>query len=92
MSFRYFRDPHHFSSFDGNGKVCHCCRQVRPGYDGPFYGLGEGDYVCETCLMEGELAAINQRMNDGDVRTMRIQLTAMHPKASPEQIQDWLTE
>ena len=67
--FRYFRDPHHFSSYTDTGEVCPFCGLVRPGYGGGFFGLDtEGyDFICEVCLLEGKLAEKDLTINEGSI-------------------------
>ena len=67
--FRYFADPHAStaSTWTETPRRCEICGEVRPGYEGPYYGREEVDFVCEACLVSGRLAERGLRTNEGDV-------------------------
>jgi len=88
MNFHYFQHPHKFSTYTGEEQYCDLCKQVRPGYKGPFYGRERIEFVCEECLVHGRLADVGVTMNEGDVVSLRRQLGDMYPDFSQEQIQE----
>ena len=55
-NFRYFREPCRFSSYSFVPHRCEICGFILPGYEGPFYGDGDIDFVCEPCLAGGRLS------------------------------------
>ncbi|MBV9849704.1 MAG: CbrC family protein [Armatimonadetes bacterium] len=79
--FRYFRDPHHFSSYTDRGEVCPFCNLTLPGYGGGFSGEAQYDdleFICETCLLDGKLIEKGLATNQGcDVRP---ELRQRHPE------------
>lgn len=88
MTYRYFRDPHHFSTYSPDPQPCGLCGETRPGYDGPFYGKGELDFVCEECLASGALAEAGQSTNEGDISRLRQQVCQLHPHLGPAEVED----
>lgn len=82
--FRYFLDPHHFSSYCDSGEVCPFCGLVRPGYDGGFYGEADAyEFICEVCLLGGKLTEKGLTLNEG--ADLRSGLRQRHPElAGPE--------
>lgn len=64
--FRYFLDPHHFSSYREPGEVCPFCGLARPGYCGGFYGEADTyEFICEVCLLGGKLSEKGLTLNEG---------------------------
>lgn len=61
--FRYFHDPHNFSTYTLEPQQCEICGEHRPGYGGSFYGPEDLDFVCEDCLANGKLAERNFTTN-----------------------------
>jgi uncharacterized protein CbrC (UPF0167 family) len=89
ITFRYFRAPHHFSSYDPAGKRCPLCGLVRLGYEGGFHDPVEHDdlgYICEVCLAAGRLGAKGLTLNDG-YRDLSPALKERHPELSQAQIE-----
>lgn len=56
--------------------TCDVCDANRRGYAGPFFGDGDVDEVCETCIQEGKLAARDVVMNSGDAGALARALRA----------------
>ena len=81
-SFRYFRNPYHFSSFSDAGEVCPFCGLTRPGYGGVFYGIDNDgiNFICEVCLLEGKLAEKALTTNEGG--HLRPGIEAQYPNLS----------
>src|SRR5690348_14373476 len=73
-AFRYFEHPHEYSTYRTAQDRCTICGQSRPGYAGPFYGLRDLGYVCETCLTMGRLQDLDMSTNEGDIGALRLQL------------------
>ena len=65
--FRYFKDPHHFSSYNVAGEMCPFCGLTRAGYSGGFYGESDQDdleFICEVCLLAGKLTEKGLLLNE----------------------------
>lgn len=75
-TFRYFRSPHAFSTYSKAPKRCDLCESARAGYGGPFSGEDELEFVCEECLVAGELAEVEMTTNGGDAGALEDQLRA----------------
>jgi uncharacterized protein CbrC (UPF0167 family) len=88
-TFRYFAEPHAFSTYTIEPAVCASCQRQLPGYRGPFYGLGEFSFVCEECLASGALLKFGQSTNEGDVIALRQQLATLR-RDLPESERDRL--
>lgn len=85
ITFRYFQDPHHFSSYSYEPDVCNTCGQTCMVYE---YGSGP-EYICEQCLSEGRFTGEEEdyTTNEGDVSELRKQLGSLHPELLDEQIE-----
>ena len=67
--------------------MCHFCLRARAGYEGPFYGEREIEFVCEECLAAGRLADEDVTTNDGDWDRLYQQLEDIHYRKHDEEIQ-----
>lgn len=95
--FRYFRDPHHFSSYRDAGEVCPFCGLVRPGYGGEFFKAAEfGDhdqynnFICEDCLVGGRLAEKDMPLCKGllkEGKKLRSDLRLRYPKMTRAEVE-----
>lgn len=65
---------------------------MRPGYKGPFRGQTDVDFVCEECLVSGQLAEVNAETNQGRIAALRSQLGEMHPELTNEEIEELVRE
>ena len=91
--FRYFAEPHGPSStWTDAARTCDLCGEVRAGYEGPYYGIEEIDFVCEPCLSSGRLAERDATANDGGANVAdparRAELEQRTPHVSTWQ--DWV--
>ena len=91
-TFRYFRNPHRFSTYSERLQACDLCRETKPGYRGPFYGSGRAEFVCEGCLAVGKLAEQGLATNDGDVGALRRQLHDLNPALDEERCERLVRE
>lgn len=83
-NFRYFREPHRFSSYSSTPKKCEICGLNRPGYEGPFYGDMDVDSVCEPCLASGRL--IEKGLSTNSATDLATELTRLHPEWDTEHV------
>jgi uncharacterized protein CbrC (UPF0167 family) len=84
--YRYFAEPHVFSTYTDGAKACAICGEHRYGYDEPFYGDDEIDFICEPCMLAGRLIERGLKTNLGDASILRVQLRSKKKKASPDEI------
>lgn len=85
--FRYFRDPHHFSSFIEAEEVCPFCGLARAGYRGGFYGEAEHDaleFICEVCLLAGKLTEKGLLLNEAV--DLRPDIRQQYPELSETEV------
>lgn len=78
MDYRYFQDPHNYSTYTNKNHLCYLCNQLKPGYKGPFYGLHHVEFVCEECLFAGKLAEVEGFTNSWSDFSVREQLEKLH--------------
>jgi uncharacterized protein len=86
ITFRYFRDPHHFSTYTEEPQTCDICGRDRPGYEAPFYGEEDLDFVCEKCLASGRLAEQDCTTNSVDRSNLQTQIEAAEPGLAKDEI------
>jgi uncharacterized protein CbrC (UPF0167 family) len=91
-TFRYFANPHAFSTYTDEPTKCDVCRLTKPGYKGPFYGEIEIDFVCEDCLATGRLVPLDVTTNEGDQAKLSEQLRQLQSKVPEDQIQALVRE
>lgn len=77
--YHYFAMPHEFSTYTPEPHHCDLCGGEAPGYEGPFYGTKEVDFVCEECMMAGRLKDVHASTNDPDANALREQLQVKLP-------------
>lgn len=85
-TYRYFENPHAYAAWTEEARDCPLCGRRRPGYEGPFLGEEDIDFVCEECLASGALADEDMTTNIGDMESLREQLQALHPEAGPHDV------
>lgn len=84
--YRYVARPHQDSTYQLEARPCRLCHHRRPGFAGPFQGPRPMEWVCETCLAAGRLAAVGMRTNVGDQHTLREQLRHLYPTWTTEAV------
>lgn len=82
VRYTYFLHPHEFSTYTHEPHTCDLCGKEQAGYRGPFYGVNEIEFVCESCLAHGKLAEVDAFTNEGHVALLQEQLQEMHPNLS----------
>jgi uncharacterized protein CbrC (UPF0167 family) len=85
-TYQYFADPQNFSTWSEHPQECSLCGQEKPGFEGPFYGEEEVDFVCEDCLAGGAIIESGANTNDGDMDSLREQIAELHPEFKEEQV------
>jgi uncharacterized protein CbrC (UPF0167 family) len=84
--YRYFRDPHAFSTFREEPQRCGICTRSRPGYDGPFFGAKDLSFVCEECLHDGRLRELDCSTSEGDIIELRGNLALANPGIATDRL------
>src|SRR5690242_18560133 len=87
-SFKYFRNPHDFSTYTAEPQTCEVCQQVQAGYSGPFYSAEDIEFVCEECLATGRLAQVDATTNEGDIKALRKQIKDLQPQLTKKQLEE----
>jgi len=90
--YRYFRDPHAFSTYRQEPGRCGICDRTAPGYDGPFFGPEDLSFVCEECLHGGRLQERECFTNEGDIVELRGNLALANPGISAERLASLVAE
>ena len=85
-NYDYFADPANFSTWSYEPQDCPICGDEAPGFEGPFYGEEDIDFLCEKCLRSGVVVEFGATTNDGDMEGLREQITERMSFLSPEQI------
>jgi uncharacterized protein CbrC (UPF0167 family) len=83
--YRYFAEPHLFSTYRQVAQICDICHCEALGYAGPFYGSYELEFVCEPCLLTGRLAEYGCSTNSPDTVGLSQNLRRMYPALSDGQ-------
>lgn len=91
-TYRYFSTPHEFSTWTPQPHRCDLCGRERPGYEGPFHGAGDVNFVCEECMMAGRLKDVNCTTNDPDANALRQQLQAPGTELGDKKIEETIRE
>jgi len=85
--FRYFRQPHEFSTYSQESQVCDICSKNQGGYKGPFFGKNPVKFICEECLISGKLAEIGSFTNEGDLQTLTQQIHNKQPELTAPEVE-----
>lgn len=83
-SFVYFADPQNFSTWSELPQECTLCGQERSGFEGPFYGEEDVEFICEACLASGAIVETGANTNDGDMESLREQMQEANPGMGEE--------
>ena len=83
-TFRYFRDPHHFSTYTAGAATLRHLRPHPPRYEGPFYSEQDLDFVCEPCLASGRLCPAHTTANKLDRQALYQQIQVTNPTLSED--------
>jgi uncharacterized protein CbrC (UPF0167 family) len=92
MDYRYFQDPHSFSTYTDEKQLCVLCNQEGPGYKGPFYGRQRIAFVCEDCLLAGKRATVEGFTNTWAAATLREQLEILRPELDETEVKRLVEE
>jgi uncharacterized protein CbrC (UPF0167 family) len=84
-TYRYFQDPARFSTFSPQGE-CSVCEQEAQGFEGPFLGEEDLEFICEECLHAGELVEYGATANEADMESLREQISEKNPQLSTEAV------
>jgi uncharacterized protein CbrC (UPF0167 family) len=91
ITYRYFRLPHQFSNFLSEPHRCDLCGVIRGVYRVVLFGDPEVKkglkHICDQCLSGGALVERGLEMNEGDIGTLRDQLTTLHPDYSADEVE-----
>lgn len=82
----YFADPENFSTWSAQAQECSLCGKESPGFEGPFFGEEDIEFICEECLKNGEIVEIGATTNDGDMESLREQMAELQPALTQEQV------
>lgn len=85
-TYRYFADPENFSTWSEHAQECSLCGEERPGFEGPFYGEEDLEFICEPCLVDGAIVESGANTNDGDMESLREQIGEANPSYDDDQI------
>jgi len=84
-TYQYFADPQNFSTWSDFPQECTLCGEEKPGFEGPFYGEEDVEFLCEDCLAAGAIVETGATTNDGDMESLREQLAEAEPDMKEEQ-------
>ncbi len=84
--YAYFADPENFSTWSDHAQECHICGEERPGFEGPFYGEDEIEFLCEECLQGGAIVEFGATTNDGDMESLREQIADSNTGIADDQV------
>src|SRR5262249_32810362 len=91
ITYRYSRLPHQCSNFHFEPRHCDICGVVRRAYARAPSGESEAtdgiQYICDQCLAGGALVGRGLEMNEGDIGSLRNQVSALHPDSSTDDIE-----
>lgn len=85
-SYPYFKDPANFSTWSEFAQECHICGEEKPGFEGPFYGEEEIEFICEDCLKNGAIVEFGATTNDGDMESLREQIAEQNPTLGADDV------
>lgn len=85
-TYKYFADPQNFSTWSDHPQECTLCGEEKPGFEGPFYGEDDVEFLCEDCLAAGSIVETGANTNDGDMESLREQIAEAKPNLKDEQV------
>lgn len=96
VHYKYFENPHRFSAYSEEPQACDLCKNTRSGYQGPFYGESDIEFVCEPCLYRGHLQQFDTYTNEPaalsipEIRAAQPELTQAEAERNRTQCKDEL--
>ncbi len=95
LSFKYFADPHMFSTYSAEPMECDICHQILPGYPDAYFGDENGPnirFVCEPDLHLGKLADVGAAANIADEHELRVQITELRKDWDEVKIEQYVQQ
>jgi len=89
MNFKYIKNPHNSVAINYSEKPqkCDICQKYSTGYEGPYYGYEDINFICEDCLLNGKLKEKDIEANLGHRFILKRQLKKLYPDKDEQDIE-----